>query len=97
MHYGLKSDITPCPIATSNALLELKEPPTEAALLLLRVKRGLLSLHLLHQFFNPINRKLVGDRSGYALVVLDLAVEFDTLVAHFLFRIRAKLATDIGC
>jgi hypothetical protein len=22
------------------------------------VKRGLLSLHLLHQFFNPINRKL---------------------------------------
>lgn len=52
---------------------------------------------MLHQFFNPINRKLVGDRSGYALVVLNLAVKFDTLVAHFLFRIRAKLATDIGC
>ena len=61
----------------------MKRPPTEAALLLLGVKRDLLGLHLLHQFFNPINRKLVGDRSAYAFVVLDLAVEFDTLVAHF--------------
>jgi hypothetical protein len=85
------------PISDIERFPRTERLPTEAALLLLRVKRGLLSLHLLHQFFNPINRKLVGDRSGYALVVFDLAVEFDTLVAHFLFRIRAKLATDIGC
>src|ERR1700676_5424008 len=64
-------------------------PPTEAALLLLLgVKRGLLSLHFLYQFFDPINRKLVGNRSGYALVVLDLVVEFDTLVTHGLSRLR---------
>jgi hypothetical protein len=67
----------------------MKEAATEVALLLLGVKRDLLSLHLLHQFFDPINRKLVGKRGGYALVVLNLAVEFDTLVTHFRFRICA--------
>ena len=56
-------------------------------MLLLGVKRGLLSLHFLYQFFDPIERKLVGYRRGYALVVLDLAVEFDTLVTHGLSRL----------
>lgn len=59
------------------------------ASLLLGVKRGLLGLRLLHQFFDPINCKLVGNRGGYARVVLNLAVEFDTLVTHFRFRICA--------
>jgi hypothetical protein len=68
----------------------MKRPPTEAASLLFGVKRGLLGFHLLHQFFDPIDRKLVADRRGYALVVLDLAVEFDTLVTHFQFRIRPR-------
>src|ERR1700730_3718050 len=68
-----------------------KRPPTEAALLLLRVKRGLLSLHLLHQFFDPIERKLVIYTCGDAPVALDLGVEFDTLVTHFQFRICASL------
>ena len=67
------------------------------ALLLLSVKRGFFGLQLFHQFFDPINRKLVGDGSGDALVMLDLAVEFNTIVAHFLFRIRARLATNIDC
>ena len=58
-------------------------------MLLLGVKRGLLSLHFLYQFFDPIERKLVGYRRGYALVVLDLSVEFQTFVTHFQFRIRA--------
>jgi hypothetical protein len=58
-------------------------------LLLSGVKRCLLGFHLLHQFFDPINRKLVGNRGCYPLIVLDLAVEFDTLVTHFQLRICA--------
>jgi hypothetical protein len=67
----------------------MKRPPIVAALLPLRVKRGLLGLHLLHQFFDPINRKLVVNRNGYTFVVLDLVVKFYTLVTHFRCRIRA--------
>jgi hypothetical protein len=54
---------------------------------LLGVKRGLLGFHLLYQFCDPINRKLIANRSGNALVVLDLAVEFGALVTHGLFRL----------
>jgi hypothetical protein len=63
---------------------------------LLGVKHRLLGLHLLHQFFDPINRKLVGDGARYAFVVPDLAVEFHTLVTHFRFRFYAYLAVIIG-
>jgi hypothetical protein len=62
----------------------------------LGVKRGLLGFHLLYQLCEPINRKLIANRSGYALVVLDLAVEFDTFVTHFPLRICAQLAVNIG-
>jgi hypothetical protein len=62
-----------------------------ALLLLLGVKRGLLSLHFLYQFFDPIERKLVGYRRGYPLVMLDLSVEFQAFVTHDQFRICAYL------
>jgi hypothetical protein len=71
-----------------------KGSATEAALLWwLGVKRDLAGLHLLHQFLEPINRKLVVNRPGYALAMLDLFVEFQALVAHWKFRIRAKSRT----
>jgi hypothetical protein len=58
---------------------------------LLGVKQGLLSLHFLYQFFDPIERKLVGYRRGYPLVMLDLSVEFQAFVTHVQFRICAYL------
>jgi hypothetical protein len=51
------------------------------------VKHGLLRVHLLYQFFDPIKCRLIGDPRRQAAVMLDLAVEFDTLVAQFEFRI----------
>jgi hypothetical protein len=63
----------------------------EAALLcLLRVKCCLLGLHPLYQFLDPIKRSLIGNSGRHVLVMLDLAVEFDALVTHFQFRIRAS-------
>jgi hypothetical protein len=58
-----------------------------ALLCLLGVKSVLLCVHLLYQFFDPIKCRLIGDPGRQAAVMLDLAVEFDTLVAHFQFRI----------
>jgi hypothetical protein len=60
----------------------MKRPPTGASPCLLGVKVGLLCLHPLYQFFDPIKRSLIGDPGRQALVMLDLAVEFDTLVTH---------------
>jgi hypothetical protein len=66
---------------------ECKRPPTEAALLrLLRVKRGLLSLHLLDQSLDPIKHCLVGDSGRHALVILDLLVDLNALLTHFQSR-----------
>jgi hypothetical protein len=48
------------------------------------VKRRLLGLRPLDQFLDPIEHSLIGDSGRHALVMLDLAVEFDTLVTHFL-------------
>jgi hypothetical protein len=97
MYATIPTPIRPNAIHTHRALLHALAsysppwpfwPPTEMALLPLRVKRGLLGLHLLHQFFDPINRKLVVNRNGYAFVVLDLVVKFYALVTHFRCRIR---------
>ena len=61
----------------------IKRPPQLAALLLLfGVKRSLLGFHLLYQFLDPIEGKLIGDTIGQALVVLDLAVDLNTFVTH---------------
>ena len=60
-----------------------------ALLLLFGVKRSLLGFHLLYQFLDPIEGKLIGDTIGQALVVLDLAVDLNTLVTHRSFRVRA--------
>jgi hypothetical protein len=46
------------------------------------MKGGLLRLHPLYQFFDPIKSRLIGDPGRQALVMLNLAVEFDTLVTH---------------
>jgi hypothetical protein len=60
-----------------------KRPPTEAALLfLLGMKRGFLCLNPRYQLFDPIKGGLIGDPVRQALVMLDLAVEFDALVTH---------------
>jgi len=61
-----------------------------ALLLLFGVKRSLLGLHSLYQFLDPIEGKLIGDPIGQALVVLDLAVDLNTLVTHRSFRVRAR-------
>jgi hypothetical protein len=44
---------------------------------------SLLGLHPLNQLFDSIKHSLVGDAGRHMLVMLDLAVEFDALVAHF--------------
>jgi hypothetical protein len=44
------------------------------------MKRGFLCLHPRYQFFDPIKGELIGDPGRQALVMLDLAVEFDALV-----------------
>jgi hypothetical protein len=46
------------------------------------MKRGFLCLHPRYQFFDPIKGGLIGDPGRQALVMLDLAVEFDALVTH---------------
>jgi hypothetical protein len=53
-----------------------------ASLRLLRVKRSLLDLRPLDQFLDPIEHSLIGNSGRYALVVRDLAVEFDAPVTH---------------
>jgi hypothetical protein len=53
-----------------------------ALLLLLGVKHSLLSFHLLYQFLDPIKCKLIGDLGRQALVMLDLAINFDALITH---------------
>jgi hypothetical protein len=58
-------------------------------LCLLGVKGGLLGLQIGDQFFDPIERRLIGDLGRQVPVVFDLDVEFDALVAHLQFRIRA--------
>ena len=55
-------------------------------MLLLRVKRGLLCLHPLYQFFDPIKCELVGHDRRQAFITPNLLVEFDALLAHGLFR-----------
>jgi hypothetical protein len=46
------------------------------------MKRGFLCLHARYQFFDPIKGALIGDPGRKALLMLDLAVEFDALVTH---------------
>jgi hypothetical protein len=58
-------------------------PPTEAALMiLLRVKRGLLGLHPLYQFLDPIKEWLIRDAGRHDPVMFDLLIEFDALFTH---------------
>jgi len=60
-----------------------KRPPTEGGLpRLLRVKCGLLSLHPLYQFLDPIKRSLIGDSGRQASIILDFLVKFDALLTH---------------
>jgi len=47
------------------------------------MKRRLLGLHSLDQFLDPIKHSLISDSGRHALVMLNLAVEFDALVTHF--------------
>jgi hypothetical protein len=60
------------------------------------MKRGPFSFHPFYQFPDPIGHSLIRDPERHALVMLDLAVEFDALVTHclpaLLFR-RKRLAT----
>jgi hypothetical protein len=57
---------------------------TEAALLfLLGMKRGFLCLHPRYQFYDRIKGELICNPGRHALVMLDLAVELDALVAHW--------------
>ena len=48
----------------------------------LLVKQGLLALYPFYQFLNPIKSIWIDGSGRHALVVLDLAVEFDALVTH---------------
>jgi hypothetical protein len=64
---------------------------------LLGVKGGLLGLQIGDQFFDPIKRLLIGDPGRQVLVVLDLDVEFDTLVTHFPVPHSRVNAVVIGC
>jgi hypothetical protein len=61
------------------------------------VKGGLLGLQIGDQFFDPIKRLLIGDPGRQVLVVLDLDVEFDTLVTHFPVPHSRVNAVVIGC
>jgi hypothetical protein len=53
-----------------------------ALLLLLRVKRGLRSLHSLDQFLDPINRWLIGDSRRHDTIMVDLLIGLNALLAH---------------
>jgi hypothetical protein len=46
------------------------------------MKRRLLSLHPLYQSLDRVKRRLIAGSEYHALVVLDLAVEFDAPVTH---------------
>jgi hypothetical protein len=54
------------------------------------VKRRLLGFRPLYQFPDPIEHSLIGDSGRHALVMLDLAVEFDALLTHQLFLSSKK-------
>lgn len=63
--------------------MKLKRPSTEAALLrLLRVKQGLPGLQPLYQFLDSVKRSLIGDPGCHALILLDLLVDLNALLAH---------------
>jgi hypothetical protein len=53
-----------------------------ALLLLLRVKRGLRSLHSLDQFLDPINRWLIGDSRRHDTIMVDLLFDLNAPLAH---------------
>jgi hypothetical protein len=53
-------------------------------LLLVGMKRGPFSFHPFDQFPDTIKHSLIHDPERHALVMLDLAVEFDALVTHLL-------------
>jgi hypothetical protein len=53
-------------------------------LLLVGMKRGPFSFHPFDQFPDTIKHSLIRDPERHALVMLDLAVEFDALVTHCL-------------
>jgi len=46
------------------------------------VKHSLLSFHPLDQFLDPIKHSLIGYSGRHALVMLDLAINFDALITH---------------
>jgi hypothetical protein len=52
------------------------------AALLVGVKHSLLSFHPLDQFLDPIKHSLIGYSGRHALVMLDLAINFDALITH---------------
>jgi hypothetical protein len=49
---------------------------------LLGVKCGLLCLHPLDQFFDPLKHKPIRDAGRHVTVMLDFTVEFDALFTH---------------
>jgi hypothetical protein len=57
-----------------------KRPSTGAALL--RMQGGLLDLELGNQFFDPIDRKLVGDPRAYSLISFNPGIDLDALLTH---------------
>jgi hypothetical protein len=65
---------------------------TARKLCLLRgMKCGPLGLHVVNELSDSLGCLLVGDAGQKASVVLDLPVEFNALVTHSHFRIRANL------
>lgn len=63
--------------------------PTEAALLWVGMQGSLLCFVLLDQFVDPLEGALIAHLGCYPLVVFDLLVDLDALLAHSKFRIRA--------
>ena len=55
------------------------------------MKRGPLGLHVLNELPDSFGRLVIGYAGQKASVVLDLPVEFNALVTHRHFRIRANL------
>ena len=57
------------------------------------MKRGLLCLHPLYQFFDPINCELVSyDRQPF--ITQNLFVDLDALLTHGLFRLLERGPTQ---
>jgi hypothetical protein len=56
----------------------------------------LLSLHPFYQFLNSNKEPLIRDARRHETVMLDFAVEFDTLGTHF-GSAFAQAAVTIGC